>query len=63
MAPHTITHPQQRSADPRDGGSSLARVTDGPEDNAHYSCACGHQFAGSVSTHVACPRCGGEQDW
>ena len=35
----------------------------GSQDAAHYRCACGHEFTGDVSTHVACPRCGTEQAW
>ena len=34
-----------------------------PQDSAVYRCACGHEFACNVSTHVACPRCGTEQAW
>ena len=39
------------------------RAEGGPRDIALYSCACGCAFDGAVSTHVACPQCGGEQAW
>jgi hypothetical protein len=39
------------------------RAEGGPRDLAHYSCACGCAFDGAVSTHVACPQCGGDQAW
>ena len=64
MAPQTIiTHPTQRTAEKRDRGERKTRAAGGPQDSAHYRCACGHHFAGSVSTHVACPRCGTDQAW
>jgi hypothetical protein len=39
------------------------REAGGPEDQAHYSCACGYVFEAEVSTSVACPHCGIEQAW
>ncbi len=52
---------------PRRGGRPTAeervRAEGGPRDIALYSCACGCAFDGAVSTHVACPQCGGEQAW
>jgi len=41
--------------DPRQGGQS--------QDQALYSCGCGHRFEALVSTSVGCPRCGGTQAW
>lgn len=40
-----------------------ARRAGGPEDVAHYSCACGYVFEATVSTTVACPHCGSGQAW
>lgn len=40
-----------------------ARQSGGPDDNAHYSCACGMSFTAAVSTSVACPNCGTGQAW
>jgi hypothetical protein len=39
------------------------RLAPEPQDSAHYSCACGHEFAAGVSTSVGCPRCGADQAW
>ena len=39
------------------------RSSGGPQDLAHYGCACGYQFTARVDTHVACPHCGGDQAW
>jgi hypothetical protein len=39
------------------------RAAGGPEDRAHYSCACGYQFEANVSTAVSCPHCGTGQAW
>ena len=44
-------------------GEQRTREAGGPQDTALYPCECGHAFAGDVSTHVACPRCGTEQAW
>jgi hypothetical protein len=33
------------------------------DDQAHYSCVCGHGFKASVTTSVCCPRCGTAQPW
>ena len=33
------------------------------DDQAHYSCICGHAFKASVTTSVRCPRCGTAQPW
>jgi hypothetical protein len=69
MAPQTaITEPHPRAAERRDAGvrdrgERKTRDAGGPQDSALYRCACGHQFAGNVSTHVACPRCGTDQAW
>ena len=63
-----------RRADPRDAhqpagyqaiprGEQRAREAGGPQDHAFYACSCGHAFAEDVTTHVACPKCGGEQSW
>jgi hypothetical protein len=40
-----------------------ARAAGGPVDLASYNCQCGLTFSASVSTTVACPQCGTEQDW
>jgi hypothetical protein len=40
-----------------------AREAGGPVDLASYNCQCGMVFSASVSTTVACPHCGTEQDW
>ena len=40
-----------------------ARAAGGPVDVASYNCTCGMVFSASVSTSVACPHCGTEQDW
>ena len=37
--------------------------TTGTQDNAHYTCGCGHAFSAGVSTSVDCPRCGAGQAW
>ena len=42
---------------------SRARRAGGPEDVAHYACACGYVFEAMVSTTVACPHCGSGQAW
>jgi hypothetical protein len=39
------------------------RESGGPQDTAFYRCACGCGFEGDVSTHVACPHCGSDQEW
>jgi hypothetical protein len=46
-----------------DPTSRRARAAGGPLDVASYNCACGLTFSASVSTTVACPHCGAEQDW
>ena len=67
MAPTTLTHTPKttaRTAEPRVARNERrTRAAGGPQDRAFYRCACGHRFAGSVSTHVACPRCGTDQAW
>ena len=65
MAPQTNTNPpQQRQTAPvRDRGERKTRAAGGSQDSAHYRFSCGHSFSGSVSTHVACPRCGTDQAW
>ena len=49
----------------REAITSEQRVRDagGPQDTAFYRCACGFGFEGDVSTHVACPHCGTDQEW
>ncbi len=54
-------HSARRRAAAR--GEQRVREAGGPQDSALYPCDCGHVFAGDVSTHVACPRCGTEQAW
>ena len=44
-------------------GEQRVRDAGGPQDTAFYRCDCGHGFEGDVSTHVACPQCGSDQDW
>jgi len=46
-----------------DRASHRVRAAGGPLDVASYSCCCGMVFSASVSTSVACPHCGTEQDW
>ena len=52
-----------RRAAARPTAEQRVRAEGGPQDSAHYRCGCGCSFAGAVSTHVACPRCGADQDW
>ena len=33
------------------------------DDQAHYSCICGHAFKAGVIASVRCPRCGTAQPW
>ena len=40
-----------------------AKRSGGPEDQALYSCHCGHAFKAEVSTSVGCPHCGTSQAW
>ena len=40
-----------------------ARASGGPEDLAHYHCACGFAFEARVTTTVTCPHCGAGQAW
>jgi hypothetical protein len=47
----------------RDQTLQRARAAGGPVDLASYNCQCGFIFSASVSTTVACPHCGTEQDW
>ena len=54
---HDRRDPHRRTSEDR------VREAGGPEDHAFYSCDCGYSFAGDVSTHVACPKCGTEQSW
>lgn len=44
-------------------GEQRVRDAGGPQDTAFYRCDCGCGFTGDVSTHVACPHCGIDQDW
>ena len=59
------THTARRApaAPARPTAEQRVRAEGGPQDSAHYRCGCGNAFAGAVSTHVACPRCGADQDW
>jgi hypothetical protein len=52
-----------RHDDPGDPSVRRVRAAGGPVDLASYSCSCGMVFSASVSTSVACPHCGTEQDW
>jgi hypothetical protein len=56
-------HVAPRPAAVRQTAEARVRAEGGPRDIALYSCACGCAFDGAVSTHVACPQCGGEQAW
>ena len=47
----------------RQTAESRVRAEGGPQDVALYRCGCGFAFDGAVSTHVACPQCGGDQAW
>ncbi|MGN6373089.1 MAG: hypothetical protein ACTHM1_08870 [Solirubrobacteraceae bacterium] len=46
-----------------DFAARRVRAAGGPSDEASYTCACGCVFCAPVSATVACPHCGGEQDW
>jgi hypothetical protein len=65
-APRTAKRVNHASTD-RDHGLDptvqRARAAGGPVDLASYNCQCGLIFSASVSTTVACPHCGTEQDW
>jgi hypothetical protein len=63
MAPTTTDKHKQRHTERPVHGERKTRAAGGPQDRALYRCSCGHSFAGSVSTHVACPRCGTDQAW
>jgi hypothetical protein len=64
MAPTTHTDKsKQRRAERSVRGERRTRAAGGPQDSALYRCSCGHAFAGRVTTHVACPRCGTDQAW
>ena len=39
------------------------RASGGPNDRAHYACACGFVWEADVSASVACPHCGAAQAW
>lgn len=39
------------------------RASGGPDDQARYLCACGHDFRAAVSTTVCCAQCGTRQSW
>jgi hypothetical protein len=52
--------PARRAAATRE---QRVRDAGGPQDTAFYRCACGFGFEGDVSTHVACPHCGTDQEW
>ena len=54
---HTAARTAPRTAEAR------VRAEGGPQDTALYRCGCGCAFDGAVSTHVACPKCGGDQAW
>jgi hypothetical protein len=55
-------HRDPRTARPGPTQAEVPSAT-GTQDNAHYSCACGHAFSAGVSTSVDCPRCGAGQAW
>lgn len=63
MAPSTTHKTEQRLTQRSVRGERRTRAAGGPQDRAHYRCGCGHAFAGKVTTHVACPRCGTDQAW
>ena len=54
---HIASRPARQTAESR------VRAEGGPQDTALYRCACGCSFDDAVSTHVACPQCGGDQAW
>ncbi len=66
-APRRDYRPMERTevpvADAPIDVESRVREAGGPEDSAHYTCSCGMVFRASVSASVACPHCGGHQDW
>ena len=43
-------------------GLPVVRFAD-DNDQAHYSCVCGHAFKAGVTSSVRCPRCGATQPW
>ena len=45
--------------------AEVARINGGEpsQDQAVYTCQCGHIFEAMVSTSVACPHCGSGQAW
>jgi hypothetical protein len=57
------THASSASSPLVDPTVQLARAAGGPVDVASYTCRCGLIFLAAVSTSVACPHCGAEQDW
>ena len=56
------SHRDPRASRPAPEQVSVPPAT-GTQDNAHYSCGCGHGFSAGVSTSVDCPRCGAGQAW
>ncbi|HVP01297.1 MAG TPA: hypothetical protein VMT10_01900 [Solirubrobacteraceae bacterium] len=70
LRPHRAKRPSAPSGDaaparlePRVALQRRIRDAGGPEDHALYTCGCGCQFEADVSTGVACPHCGVEQNW
>jgi hypothetical protein len=59
----TGRQPARRGAGGAVSREQRVRDSGGPQDTAFYRCACGYGFEGDVSTHVACPHCGSDQDW
>jgi hypothetical protein len=55
--------PAPRPAAPKLEAERRLRASGGPDDRAHYRCACGFQFEANVSTSVSCPHCGAAQAW
>lgn len=55
--------PRKRRPEAPQAVEERVREAGGPEDCAHYTCSCGMVFEAPVSASVACPHCGGHQDW
>lgn len=63
LGPVEIAPVPEPASDRRLDDERRMRAAGGPEDRAHYACACGYQFEATVSTSVSCPHCGTGQAW
>ncbi|HYF25216.1 MAG TPA: hypothetical protein VD931_05710 [Baekduia sp.] len=62
-APAVATRPAATASADELRAERRMREAGGPEDTAHYMCACGFRFDAAVSTTVTCPHCGTGQAW